>query len=143
MERKKQLESVTFDFLQFGEMQPERDHNLKGDSIEIFDFKDRKYRVAHRQGWMSFDMKVANETPMALVFEYWGGFTGGKTFDILVNGEKIATENISSKADGRFIDIQYDIPRKLIEGEDFISVKLAPHTGNRAGPIFNARTIKK
>jgi hypothetical protein len=26
---------------------------------------------------------------MALVAEYWGGFTGSKTFDILVNDQKL------------------------------------------------------
>ena len=30
-----------------------------------------------------------------------------KTFDILINGEQIATENISGKKDGHFLDVHY------------------------------------
>ena len=78
---------------------------------------------------------------MALVIHYWGGFTGSKTFDILVNGKKIATENISGKKDGQFIDIQYDIESELIANENKIIVMFRPHQGHRAGPIFGARTI--
>ena len=79
---------------------------------------------------------------MALVVEYWGGFTGSKTFDILVNGEKIATENISGKKDGSFIDIQYGIPDELTVSESKITVKFDPHVGHRAGPVFSVRMIK-
>ena len=65
-----------------------------------YDFQGRNARGAERGGWLAFDMKVMNGQPMALVIEYWGGFTGSKTFDILVNDQKIATENISGKANG-------------------------------------------
>lgn len=78
---------------------------------------------------------------MALVVHYWGGFTGSKTFDILVDGQKIATENISGKKDGEFIDVQYNIPAKLIADKKRIVVKFSPHDGHRAGPIFGARII--
>lgn len=142
LQAKKELEARTYDFFQLGEMQPEREHNLQGDSIHIEDFKDRKYRVAERGGWFSFDMKVLPDVPMTLVAEYWGGFTGSKTFDILVDGEKIATENISQKADGRFITVDYQIPAILTAGKEKITVKLSPHLGHRAGPLFSIRTVK-
>jgi hypothetical protein len=88
-------------------------------------------------------MKVLRGQSMALVFEYWGGFTGSKTFDILVNGRKIATENISGKKDGAFLDVQYDIPDELTTNANTITVKLLPHEGHRAGPFFYVRTIKR
>ena len=123
-------------------MQPERDHNFHGEKLNIMeDFKHRKARGAERGGWLAFDMKVLKNQPMALVIEYWGGFTGSKTFDILVNGQKIATENISGKKDGEFIDIQYDLPKELTTNESTIIIKFDPHEGHRAGPFFHARTI--
>ena len=80
---------------------------------------------------------------MALVVDYWGGFTGSKTFDILIDGKKIATENIAGKMDGQFIDVQYDIESKLTANKNKINVTFKPHQGNRAGPIFGARTIMR
>ncbi|MEQ8303366.1 MAG: glycoside hydrolase family 127 protein [Cyclobacteriaceae bacterium] len=142
-ERRKKLEAVTYDYVQPGEMQPERDHNFKGDSVYIETMKDRKARVANRGGWFSFDMKVMTGQPMALVVEYWGGYTGGKTFDILVNDVKIATENISGKKDGEFIEVRYNIPEELTLSANLITVKFIGHVGHRTGPVFGIRTIKR
>lgn len=144
LERRKKLEEMTYDAFQPGEMQPERDHNFTGERLNMMeDFQGRKARGAERGGWLSFDMKVMRGQPMALVIEYWGGFTGSKTFDILVNGQKIATENISGKKDGAFLDVQYDIPDELTANNNMISVRFDPHVGHRAGPFFYARTVKR
>ena len=123
-------------------MQPERDHNFIGEKLNIMeDFKNRKARGAERGGWLSFDMKVKKGSSMALVIEYWGGFTGSKTFDILIDGVKVATENISGKKDGEFIDVQYEIPAEVTTSKEMITIKFAPHEGHRAGPFFYARTV--
>ncbi len=144
LERKFKLEEMTYDAFQPGEMQSERDHNFTGEKLNIMeDFKSRKARGSDRGGWLSFDMKVLKNKPMALVIEYWGGFTGSKTFDILVNGQKIATEDISGKKDGEFIDIQYDIPEELTANNSKITITFDPHEGHRAGPFFYTRTIKR
>lgn len=144
LERKRQLEEMTYDAFQPGEMQPERDHNFQGDRLNMMeDFKGRKARGAERGGWLSFDMKVLPDEPMALVIEYWGGFTGSKTFDILLDGQQIATENISGKKDGAFLDVEYELPPELTQGKASITVKFEPHTGHRAGPFFYARTVRR
>ena len=144
LEQRKILEELTYDAFQPGEMQPERDHRFTGEKLNIMEnFKNRKARGAERGGWLEFEMKVIPEKPMALVFEYWGGFTGSKTFDILVNDQKIATENISGKKDGAFIDVQYDIPDDLTANKNHILVRLMPHEGHRAGPFFYVRTIHR
>jgi len=88
-------------------------------------------------------MKVNKNEPANLVVEYWGGYTGSKTFDILVEDTKIATENISGKKPGEFIDITYEIPENLISGKNKVTVKFLPHEGHRAGPVFGVRTVKK
>ena len=143
LERKKELEEKTLDFFQPGDMQQEQDHFFQGEHIRVMDFKHKKARVADRGGWFSFDLNVKPGSPMALVVHYWGGFTGSKTFDILVNGKKVATENISGKKDGQFIDIQYDIESDLIADKNKMNVRFEPHIGHRAGPIFGARTIMR
>jgi DUF1680 family protein len=141
LEWKKELEEKTLDFFQPGEIQQERDHAFKGERIRILDFRHKKARVADRGGWFSFELRVDPGNEMALMIHYWGGFTGSKTFDILVNGKKIATENISGKKDGKFIDIQYEIEPELVSDKNKIIVTFEPHQGHRAGPIFGARTF--
>jgi uncharacterized protein len=141
-EQIKDIREATIDFVTPGEMQPERDHSFKGDKTAPGSFRDRANRES-RGGWFSFVMKVKRDIPNALAVEYWGGFPGAKTFDILVNDKLIATENISNKKDGQFITVQYDIPREITHGKSNVTVKFLAHENNMAGPIFGIRTIKK
>jgi hypothetical protein len=135
------IREATIDFVQPGEMQPERNHNFKGEKTTPGRFKERPNRES-RSGWFSFDMKVNPYTSSALIAEYWGGFPGAKTFDILVNDRLIATENTSGIKDGQFVNIQYDIPEEISGGRSKVTVKFMAHPGNTAGPVFSVRTIK-
>jgi hypothetical protein len=140
LQKLKQIQEATIDFVQPGEMQPERDHNFKGEKTTPGRFRERANRES-RNGWFSYDLKVNNNTLVALVVEYWGGFPGAKTFDILVNDKIIATENISNKKDGQFISVQYNLPEELVSGRSKVSVKFQAQPGNTAGPVFGVRTI--
>lgn len=133
---------MTIDLFRIGEMQPERDHNFKDEKTWVNEYKSKKFREADRGGWFSFDMKIEKNKNAQLVVEYWGGFNGSKTFDILVDGRVIATENISNKAPGKFIDVHYEIPAELLKGKEKIKIKFVPHEGHRAGPVFTVRTVK-
>ncbi len=145
LDRKRKIEEMTIDFIQLGEMQPERDHNFKGENSDVQEFKGRKFRES-RGGSFSMDMGVFMGQPMALVVEYWGGFWGGfpgsKTFDILIGNKVLATENISNKLDGQFIFEEYPIPDALTVDKTKITVTFRAHNGNMAGPVFSVRTIK-
>ncbi|MFZ5942072.1 MAG: beta-L-arabinofuranosidase domain-containing protein [Bacteroidota bacterium] len=141
LEKKRKIEEMTIDFVQLGEMQPERDHNFKGENADAQEFKGRKFRES-RGGSFSMDMGVYMGQPMALVVEYWGGFPGSKTFDILINNKVLVTENISNKKDGEFIFVEYPIPDALTVDKTKITVTFKAHKGNMAGPVFSVRTIK-
>ena len=141
LENTKRINEATIDFVQPGEMQPERDHNFRGEKTTPGGFKERPNRES-RSGWFSFDMKITPSAPVALIVEYWGGFPGAKTFDILINEKVIATENISGKKEGQFINVQYDIPEEISRGKSKITVRFSAHPGNMAGPVFGVRTIK-
>lgn len=140
----KKLDSLTFDMLIAGDSISETEHLLDGELLnEMKDFKGKNARGSERGGWLSFELDVEKGEDMELVIEYWGGFTGSKTFDILINDSKIATENISGKKDGQFINIYYPIPTEITNNYDRIKVRFEPHKGHRSGPFFAARTVKK
>jgi hypothetical protein len=142
-EEMKKMERMTIDYFQLGEMQPERDHNFESEKSWVFDYKHKKYREADRGGWFSFEMGVYAGQPMKMAFEYWGGFPGSKTFDILVNDTKIATENISNARPGEFYFKYYDIPDEFTVNGGKVKVKCIPHDGHRAGPVFSVRMMKR
>lgn len=142
LEMAKKLKDAEIDFVQPGEMQPERNHNFNGEKTTPGGFKERANRES-RGGWFSFRMKVLPDIPVSVVAEYWGGFPGAKTFDIEADGKVIATENISNKKDGEFITVQYDIPESVTKGKTHVTVTFRAHQNNTAGPLFGLRTIRK
>lgn len=143
LEKKKQLAAASYDSLIFGDETAEAQHQVRGDKSHISSHRGRNFRVAERTGWFGWQMKVNPDRAMTLVADYWGGFTGSKTFDIVIDGEKIATENVAQKADGQYITVSYLIPPELTAGKNQIEIKFMPHVGHRAGPVFEARTIEQ
>ena len=139
----KKMQEMTIDYFKMGEMQPERDHNFKEHKCWVEELKRIKYREADRGGWFSFEMNTYAGQPMALVLEYYGGLPGSRTFDVFVNGHKLATENLSNRNSGQFFNQVYDLPDNLTVSGGKITVKLVPFDGHRAGPVSSARVIKR
>jgi uncharacterized protein len=140
LEEKKKMQALTIDFFQPGEMQPERDHNFKENRSWVGEHKGRKFRETG--DFISCALKTRGNDEISILVDYWSGFPGSKTFDILVDSVLIKTENISNLNDGKFITQQYQIPSELIKGKQEINVVFKAHEGHRAGPIFGVRTIR-
>ena len=130
-EQKKKIEQMTVDFFQ-----PEK-CNLNG-TISLTAKKHGLKRSGTKssgkptgEAGSPFRMGVNAGQPMALVFEYWGGFPGSRTFDILVNDTKIATENLSNVKPGEFFYKTYELPDQLTVNGGRINVKVVPVEGHR------------
>jgi DUF1680 family protein len=138
-----ELQKSTVDELRVGEMQPERDHNFTGEKLETGESHTRKFRVANDGGFFSFEMKVAPGFSYNLVATYWGMDNRGRNFDILVEGEKIASEDLNKYKESKFHDITYRIPSKLIQGKTKIKVTFQAKPKNQAGPVYGVRLVKE
>jgi DUF1680 family protein len=140
--RKKALEARTLDFFQPGEMQPERDHDLKGERTGAGEAMGRKWRHATGGGWFSFTMAVQPDEPAQLVCTYWGSDGGGRVFDILIDEEKLATQALENDRPNHFFDKVYTLPKRLTRGKTKVTVKFQAHPGNTAGGVFGVRMVK-
>ncbi|MEO7992205.1 MAG: DUF6805 domain-containing protein, partial [Chryseolinea sp.] len=67
----------------------------------------------------------------------------GRNFDIIVDGEKIATEDLNKYKESRFYDITYRIPSQFTKGKESITVKFQAKPNNQAGPLFGVRLVKE
>ncbi|HPS03679.1 MAG TPA: hypothetical protein PLA90_19255, partial [Candidatus Sumerlaeota bacterium] len=143
VEKAKRLEAITTDFIQPGEMQPERDHNMKGEETSTGDFQGRKWRHATGGGWFSFDLAVDAKEPVALRVTYWGDDAANRVFDILVDGEKIATQTLEHNKPGQFFDEKYLIPAKLTQGKAQVTVRFQAQPGKWAGGVFGLRMVRQ
>jgi len=119
----------------------EKTHNLFAESSNTGAFNSRHYRDGKNFGW---DLKIVPDAPMTLSVTYWGDDSGARTFDILVNGQRIATESLHRNKPGHLFDIEYPIPAALTaNAENKIAVRFQAHDGNTAGGVFGCATLKK
>jgi len=88
-------------------------------------------------------MKVDPGGPVDLLCTWWGDDAGGREFDILVDGQKIATQRLQHEKPGKFFDVAYPIPEELTRGKKTVTVRLQAHPGKTAGGLFGVRTLKR
>jgi len=139
--RRQALDARTLDYVQPGEMQPERDHAFEGENSRHGMHLDRAWRDAADGGWFAFTMKVSPDRPVELICTYWGSDAGGRVFDILVDGERIATQSLETPQDpGTFFDVAYPIPPEHTRGKDRVRVTFQARPGMMAGGVFGCRT---
>jgi hypothetical protein len=134
--RRHDIETRTVDLLRLGEMQPERDHDFAGDKINTGEEHTRKYRVAYPGGYFTFNMKVDSSTTNSLLCTYWGMDNRGRTFDILVNDVKVATEDLNKYKTSKFYEIVYVIPADLTKGKEKVKITFKPVVNNMVGPVY-------
>ncbi len=136
------IEERTIDIMRLGEMQPERDHNLKASEKSYSsDALGRRGREARNGGYFSFDMTVLADTPSNLLCTYIGD-DQNRGFDLLVDGVKIGSQVLNGAATGRFFDVSYPIPNELLKGKSKIEVRIQGHPGKTAGRVFGCRILR-
>ena len=139
--KRKALEARTVDCVNPGEEQNERDHQLRSERSNTGGFGDQKYRHAG-DGWFSWELKVLPDQAQDLCVTYWGSDAGGRDFDILVDGEKLATEKLSGRKPGQFYEQLYPLTAAQTKGKTKLTVKFQAHPRNTAGGVFGCAILR-
>jgi DUF1680 family protein len=139
--REEELARRTTDILRIGEMQPERDHQLAGENTSAGEAMGRKWRHATNGGWFAFRMKVDPSKKHQLLCTYWGDDANNRTFDILVDGNRIATQTLDHNEPGRFFDVAYDIPAEYTNDKNDVVIRFQAHPNHWAGGLFGCRMM--
>ena len=139
-EKQRLLEARTVDSVKPGDQQDERAHHQQGEKTGSGDLGDHSYRDASEGGWFSWDLKSLPTEPEELVLTYWGE-DRGRHFDILIDGEKLATENLNASHPEVFFDQVYPLPRALTQGKKTLTLKIQGRD-TWAGGVFGARLLQ-
>jgi hypothetical protein len=137
--RARDIAARSVDVMHLGEMQPERDHGLTSDLSYPVAYRARNGRDARGGGYFEFAMKV-KPGPMLLQATYWGS-ERGHSFDILVDGVKVATQALNNDRPGKFFDAEYALPEALTKGKTSVKIRFVPHERSTAGPVFGVRVF--
>ena len=142
LERIAALDKQTTDYIILGEMQPERDHNLKGENTRNGEGYLRKYRFAYENGWFAFDMKCDRyEGPMQLLLTYYGGDSRKYTFDVVI-GDWVKPVSLTDTTHG-FVEHVIDLPAEVTQGKETIRVMFRAGDKTRVSNIYNCRLMKQ
>jgi DUF1680 family protein len=142
--KQRQLEVATVGFLQPGDAQKEKDFSQKGEETT----PDRLMGRTARRGkkWFSYDLPVDAAHPIALVVTFHSEERGKRTFEILVDGQRVGEQTIErsppGSAAGYFFDVEYKIPAGLAQGKKKVTVRFQATGGNEIAAVFGIRTIR-
>jgi hypothetical protein len=140
--RERELAARTVDRVVIGDPQSEAAHKLAGQTTNSGSFHGRAWRDAHNGGWFSFVLQVPDGQPAELVCSYWGSDRGGRKFDILADGQCLATQELNNNRPGEFFDVVYPLPPELTKGKTNVTVRLQAHPANIAGGLFDLRLLR-
>ena len=140
--RMHEIEVRTIDEIRIGEMQPERDHNMKAaEKSYVSSALGRSGREVRSGGYFSFEMKVEPGKRNSLLCSYIGD-DQNRAFDLLVDNIKVGMQELNGGTAGRFFDVSYPIPPELIQGKSRVVVRVQGHVNKTAGRVFGCRIIK-
>ena len=137
------MEARSIDILRVGEMQPERDHDFKGEKIYTGEDHNKKWRAAGEGGYFSFNLKVDPDNANDIICAYWGMDNRDRIFDIMVDGVKVATENLNKFKENKFYYITYPVPGELTQNKQEVTVTFTSVRNNNVGPVYEIRMVKE
>jgi hypothetical protein len=121
----------------------EDDHDVDGEMHYTTSNKGKSYQTASRGGSFSYMMKVLPDRAMTLNCHYWGGEKKDHVFDVAVDNQIIATQNLTSIAPGHFCDVEYKIPASLTRGKTQVKVEFQAHAGMTAGGLYGCQILTR
>jgi DUF1680 family protein len=115
-------------------------HRLQSEKTNDTYFEGRRTRQGKE---FSYQMLVLPDRPTSLVCTYPGRQNYPSDFDILVDGQKVATEKLEEYNADQRLDREYDIPQELTRGKSHVTVRLQAHSDSAAGALIEMRTIAR
>jgi uncharacterized protein len=137
--RRRELASATIDSVDPGSDESEKEHDLRQASSTQPFFQGHRGREA-RNGWFSYALKAVPDRPLSLVCSYRGSEGRRRVFDVLVDGQKLKTENLPYHPT-ELLDYEYNIPPALTAGKTGVVVKFQSQADAATAAVFDVRIV--
>jgi DUF1680 family protein len=138
------LDARTIDRVTPGLETDEAAHGLEQKNSEAGRFEGRLHRLAFWGGGeFSYALKVPAHEPAVLGFACWGGESRRHRFEVVVEGEAIATQTLFDDRPGELLRVEVPIPERLTRGRERVRAGFRPAPdGGSIGAIFDVRTLR-
>jgi DUF1680 family protein len=142
-EHQRMLEAASVAFVKPGRESTEKGFNYQSGKETSSHWNMGRTARASRS-WFSYDLAVDPSHPMAVVATYYTADrrTLPASFEILVDGEKVADEHVERSDPGRFVDETYSIPASLVKGKKKVTVRFQAKDGSQVGAVYGVRIVR-
>lgn len=132
------LERRTVDYVITGTQQSESDHYMEKTNSSSGTANGEYWRDGEK---FSYLLQTKGYTDgVTLMVRYWGGDSGNRQFDILVDDSVVATESLTGGTNA-FVNKEYTVPSKFLQGKTQVRVMFRAKTGNTAGGVYYLRLL--
>lgn len=139
-ERVRRLEAATIVYMAPTDAAVERAHRQRGEDTSIVRIGGRPGRRAAK--WFSYDLPLPGPVPDTLVVTYNRDNRRARSFEILVDGQRLAEEAFIFNSEARFFDKEYALPAALVTGKPRITVRFQVTGTNEIAPVYALRLIR-
>lgn len=142
-ERLKKLDAATVAQVKPVNKASEAQYHFEGGKDVTVQRMSGRLGRASRTGF-SYTLPVEAGHPMALVATYYSADrrTSPASFEVLVDGQKIADQDVPRTDPGRFYDVTYAVPAALVQGKSAVTVKFQSKAGSQVAAIYGLRMVR-
>ncbi len=128
--------------VQLGEQRSEKEFNFQaGENISAQRVLGRGSRRG--RSWFSLDLPLQGLVKPVLHITYYSEERMRPCrFTVSVDGERIATEEITRLPSPQFVEKEYQLPENLVKGRSKITVKFQAEPGSEIAPVVMLRLLK-
>ncbi len=142
--RQQRLEAATITFVQTGDAAKEKQFNQQGEETTADRMAGRTSRRAKK--WFSFDLPIEASRAMILMVTYHPEERSKRTFEILIDGQRIGEQmmerSVPGSAAGKFFDVEYKIPVELVAGKQKVTVRFQATGGLEVAAVYGVRIVR-
>jgi hypothetical protein len=91
------------------------------------------------------DIAVDPAQPVTLIVTYAGDERANRTFDVLADGAKVASQVVERRSPEKnigFFEVEYKLPSESTRGKQKITVRFQATGGNELAAIYGIRTVR-
>jgi len=142
--RQQRLDATTIALVSPGDAEKEKTFDLKSEESNVDRIMGRAGRRSKK--WFSFELPVEPAKPLALVVTLNPEERAKRSFDVLVDGQKIGEGAIDrfppGSPTGRFYDVDYRVPAELVKDKQKMTVRFQATGGNETATVFAIRLVR-
>ncbi len=136
------IDARTLDLVHGGVAEEESAHGLQDAGSDSGWLEGRRYRAARWRGSFTYALRAGAHPPAQLRVTYWGGESRRHRFEVLVDGEVIATQTLFDDLPGEPFAVDYPLPERMRRGQEPLRVTFRPLSAGSVGAVFEVRLLR-